>query len=130
MDLWLALDTLISLFYPWQVLSYSNKRTSYSTVQVLILGFILVFFFSLSHIIFFPLLIYLSLFSCFDIDLQFYLVPLFELFRPLIGVLSLQYANDEDAKKRRRLLDPFFSHSSIKNVFPVFIEVLTSIHLY
>eukprot|EP00026_Physarum_polycephalum_P007610 Phypoly_transcript_07674.p1 GENE.Phypoly_transcript_07674~~Phypoly_transcript_07674.p1 ORF type:complete len:491 (+),score=77.86 Phypoly_transcript_07674:33-1505(+) len=49
-------------------------------------------------------------------------VPLFALFKPLIGDLSLQYANDEDAKNRRKLLDPFFAHSSVKNVFPVFME--------
>lgn len=49
-------------------------------------------------------------------------VPLFSLFRPLIGEESIQYANDEDGKKRRKLLDPFFAHASVKKIFPVFIE--------
>jgi len=49
-------------------------------------------------------------------------IPLFALFKPLIGDHSIQYANDEDGKNRRKLLDPYFSHVGTKAVFPVFIE--------
>ncbi|XP_077986431.1 cytochrome P450 20A1-like [Glandiceps talaboti] len=45
---------------------------------------------------------------------------LFEFVLPLVGKDSIQYANAEDGKERRRTYDAPFSHEAIRNYFPNF----------
>ncbi|XP_077997365.1 cytochrome P450 20A1-like [Glandiceps talaboti] len=44
---------------------------------------------------------------------------LYEFVKPLFGSQSITYANGEDLYERRRAYDPPFSHSGIRNYFPI-----------
>eukprot|EP01104_Vermistella_antarctica_P014811 TRINITY_DN471_c0_g1_i1.p1 TRINITY_DN471_c0_g1~~TRINITY_DN471_c0_g1_i1.p1 ORF type:complete len:536 (+),score=65.73 TRINITY_DN471_c0_g1_i1:187-1794(+) len=50
-------------------------------------------------------------------------VLLFSLIMPLIGEGSIQYANGENGKKRRKLMDPAFAHSACGNMHPLLVDV-------
>ncbi|KAL6072123.1 Cytochrome P450, family 20, subfamily A [Balamuthia mandrillaris] len=50
-------------------------------------------------------------------------VMLFSLFEPLIGKDSIQYANGQPAKDRRKTLDRGFSHTAIKQLFWCFEKI-------
>ena len=54
---------------------------------------------------------------------------LFEIFRPLISGDSIQYANFDDGKHRRKVYDPAFQHAAMGRYFHVFVEV-NLIHYY
>ena len=53
------------------------------------------------------------------------IVDLFLLFEPLIGKMSIQYANDEDGRERRRNYDVSFSHEAVNDMMDVFNKVNT-----
>ncbi|XP_065836186.1 cytochrome P450 20A1-like [Oscarella lobularis] len=51
-------------------------------------------------------------------------VDLFLLFEPLIGKMSIQYANDEDGRERRRNYDVSFSHEAVNDMMDVFNKLV------
>ena len=46
-----------------------------------------------------------------------------ELFEPLIGKKSIQYANGPEGRKRRQLMDRSFSHEAVKDYYEHFVKV-------
>ena len=49
-----------------------------------------------------------------------------EIFRPLITSESIEFANYEEGRSRRRQYDPAFQHKAIRTYFNVFVEVRDS----
>ena len=52
---------------------------------------------------------------------------LFQLFEPFIGQQSLQYANKDDGKSRRKIYDRSMSHQSVKKYFTEFRQLADEI---
>ena len=48
---------------------------------------------------------------------------LFKLFEPLMGKLSIQYANGPNGRKRRLFYDKSFGHEAVKEYFESFVYV-------
>ena len=60
---------------------------------------------------------------------NFFSVNQFELFRPLIGNESIQYANQARGKKLRQINDRHYSFSAIEGYFQDFKQVLINFSL-
>ncbi|CAH1238385.1 CYP20A1 [Branchiostoma lanceolatum] len=48
---------------------------------------------------------------------------LFKGFEPLIGSMSIQYANGADGRTRRKLYDPSYGHEAMKHYYSIFQEL-------